>query len=448
MRGIGAIVLLVVAAACARPAATREPAAPPRPLLILISLDGWRWDYDTRAPAPHLRALAARGVRADGLIPSYPSKTVPNHYTIATGLHPGHHGMVANVIRDPQTGRLFERTNRTEVEDPMWWGGDPIWNTAQRAGFIAATMFWPGSEAPVGGMRPRYWREFDDFLPGTDRVNQVLAWLDLPLAERPHFITLYLNDVDTMGHWYGPGSRQVYDAIVSTDALLGTLFAGLSSRNLIDTANIVVVSDHGMADTTRANTIVVDDYVSIADVEIADINPTLGVTPKPGKEDEVLRRLTTAHPHLKMYRRDESPAHWHFRGQPRVPPVTGVADEGWVVLRRPNVDEYWKRSPNGGQHGYDPGLISMRGIFVAAGPAFRQGARVPAFESVHIYNALAEALHVKPSANDGNPAVVRQLLRAVTMGSRPPTQRSVWSSVVSDAPTLNQRQPYGSSVMR
>lgn len=443
-----AAIALLVATACAGAYRPPQTTTAPRPLLLLISFDGWRWDYHTKAPAPNLQALAARGVRADALIPSYPSKTVPSHYTIATGLHPGHHGMIANVIRDPNTGRLFDRTNRAEVEDPMWWGGDPIWNTAQRAGFIAATMFWPGSEARVGGMQPRYWREYDDFLPGTDRVQQVLTWLDLPLADRPHFITLYLNEVDTMGHWYGPDSQQVHDALVRTDMQLGTLFAGLQARGLFDDANIVVVSDHGMAATTRANTIVVDDYISIADVEIADINPTLGVAPRPGKEDEVLRRLTTAHPHLKMYRREDTPLHWHFRDQPRVPAITGVADEGWVVVRRPNVDEYWKRSPNGGQHGYDPTLESMRGIFVAAGPAFRARTTVPAFESVHVYNALAMVLGVTPSANDGDPAVARQLLRADTSVSRRSGQSAVRSSVVSAAPTLNQRQPYGSSVMR
>jgi predicted AlkP superfamily pyrophosphatase or phosphodiesterase len=412
VRRIVPAVLLVLAAACAH---VREaPVARPStaPLLILVSFDGWRWDYDTKAPAPALRALMARGVRAEGLIPAYPSKTVPNHYTIATGLYPGHHGMVANTIRDPQTGRLFERTNRAEVEDPMWWGGDPVWNTAQRGGLIAATMFWPGSEARVGGMQPRYWREFDERVAESQRVDQVLAWLDLPAAQRPQFVTLYLNEVDTLGHWYGPDSSQVRDAIVRADQQLATLIDGLRDRSLLQTANIVVVSDHGMTPTARERTIVVDDFVSTADVEIADINPTLGVTPRPARELEVWRALSRAHPHLQMYRREETPPHWHLRHQPRVPPLTGVADEGWVVLLRRGVEEYWKRSDRGGQHGYDPQLLSMRGIFVAAGPAFRDdGGMVPPFENVHVYNALAMALHVTPSPNDGDPAVARLLMR-------------------------------------
>jgi predicted AlkP superfamily pyrophosphatase or phosphodiesterase len=411
MRRVVWVLVLCAATACAAVSQGRRAGQAARPLLLLVSFDGFRWDYDRTTPAPNLRALAARGVRAQGLIPAYPSKTVPNHYSIATGLYPGHHGMVGNIVRDPQSGRLFERTNRAEVENPMWWGGDPIWNTAQRAGLIAATMFWPGSEAPVGGMRPQFWREFDETVPGTDRVAQVLAWLDLPLAERPAFMTLYLNDVDTMGHLYGPASPQVRDAIVQADEQLGVLLTGLTARGLADRTNIVVVSDHGMAPTIRARTIVVDDYVSLADIEIADINPTLGVAPAKGKEEQVFRALSMAHPNLTMYRREDTPTHWRFREQPRVPPIAGVADEGWVVLRRASVDDYWKRGPNGGQHGYDPSLVSMRGIFIAAGPAFKQGATVPAFENVHIYNAMAMVLGLTPSPNDGDPQIARRLLR-------------------------------------
>lgn len=380
------------------------------PLLILVSFDGFRWDYDSKAPAPNLRALAARGVRAAGLIPVYPSKTIPNHYSIATGLYPGHHGMIANTMRDPVTGQIFRRTDRAAVENPMWWGGEPIWNTAQKGGFLAATMFWPGSEAPVGGMRPKYWREFDEREPGSARVDQVLTWLDKPPAERPSFVTLYLNDTDQMGHDYGPDSRQVRDAIASVDRDLGRLVTGLQKRRLLAGANIVVVSDHGMTATTRERTIFVDDYVSLQDLDIADINPTLGVMPKPGRDEAVYGALSAAHPNLKMYRRENTPPQWRFRDQPRVPPITGVADEGWVVMRRSSADEYWKHGPIGGQHGYDPSLQSMRGIFVAAGPAFKQAVAVRPFENVAIYNVLARVLGITPASNDGDPAIASQLL--------------------------------------
>jgi predicted AlkP superfamily pyrophosphatase or phosphodiesterase len=404
------VVFVAALLAAAGLLAQARPAAAPT-LTILVSFDGWRWDYDTKAPAPALRALMARGVRAEGLVPAYPSKTVPNHYTMATGLYPGHHGMIANVIRDPGTGRTFRRTDRAEVTNPMWWGGEPIWNAAQRQGLLAATMFWPGSEAPVGGMQPRYWREFDGAVPADARVDQVLAWLDKPKAERPSLVTLYLDEVDLMGHWYGPDSTQLQDAIRHTDAELDRLVKGLASRGLLDGANLIVVSDHGMAPTTERQTIFVDDYVSLDDIEIADINPTLGVIPKAGRTDAVYGALAHAHPRLSMYRAADTPESWHLRGQPRVPPITGVADEGWVVLRRSDFAEYWHRSPTGGQHGYDPSVASMRGIFVAAGPAFRSGATVPAMENVNVYRAVALALGIEPRDTDADPAEVAALMR-------------------------------------
>ncbi len=401
------VLLAVVLAGCA--SRLPLPRQDDGPLLVLVSFDGFRWDYATRAPAPNLRRLAARGVRAEGLIPGYPTKTMPNHYSIVTGLHPANHGMVANAILDPATGRRFDRTKRAELEDPMWWGGDPIWNVVQRAGLTAATMFWAGSEAPIGGMRPRFWREFDDTVSGPDRVDQVLTWLDAP--ERPSFVALYLNDTDTMGHWYGPDSLQVRDAITAIDGQLGRLLAGLERRGLLARTNLVIVSDHGMAATHQNRTIVADDYLPGADADIVDINPTLGVVPRAGRDEAVYQALHGAHPNLTMYRRAETPEHWRFRDQPRVPPITGVADEGWVVIRRAEARTYWRRSPVGGQHGYDPRLESMRGIFVAAGPAFKAGVTVPAFENVHVHHILAMALGVQPARNDGDAAIARRVLK-------------------------------------
>jgi predicted AlkP superfamily pyrophosphatase or phosphodiesterase len=409
-RGVLLLAAAVAVSSALALAAQSRPAAG-GPLTILISFDGWRWDYDRRVPAPALRALMARGVRAEALIPAFPTKTVPNHYSMATGLYPGHHGMIANVIRDPATGRVFRTSDRAEFTSPMWWGGEPIWNAAQRQGLVAATMFWAGSEAAVGGMHPRYWRAFDAQVTTAARVDQILAWLDLPSAERPSFVTLYVDEVDLMGHWYGPDSVQVRDAIVKTDAQLARLAEGLAGRGMLDRANLVVVSDHGMAPTTQRQTIFVDDYVSLDEVEIADINPTLGVIPRAGRTEAVYNALAHAHPRLTMYRAAETPESWHLRGQARVPPITGVADEGWVVLRRADFVEAWRRSPTGGQHGYDPSYQNMHGIFVAAGPAFKSGVVVPAMENVNVYRAVALSLGIEPRDTDANPAEVAALMR-------------------------------------
>ncbi|MBI4886752.1 MAG: alkaline phosphatase family protein [Acidobacteria bacterium] len=414
MRRLVLVVLLVSAcAAASRAFQTTGGAAQPQPTVILLSIDGWRWDYDTRAPAPNLRSLMARGVRAENLIPSFPSKTFPNHYTIVTGLYPGHHGIVANAIKDPATGRLFAMSRTAEVRDPMWWGGEPIWVTAQRAGQSAAAMFWPGSEAPIHGMLPRYWKAYDEDYPPADRVDQVLAWLDLPAERRPTLVTLYFSDVDGAGHRGGPDSSDVRDAIVRVDGYVGRLLRGLERRGLQDAVNLVVVSDHGMANVSRDRVVVLDDYVSLDDDEVVDINPTLGVVPSAGREEPVFRALANAHPRLTVYRRAETPLQWRYRDHPRIPPIVGVMDEGWQIVRRGTAAAVaaGRLRPPGGQHGYDPALMSMRGIFVAAGPAFRTGATVPAFENVQIYNVLAQVLHVTPAANDGGTDVARMLLK-------------------------------------
>ena len=413
MRRVFLACLLIVLAGLAAAGRSQQQADSFEQTVILVSFDGWRWDYHTRIPVPNLQRLIARGVRADALIPAFPSKTFPNHYTIVTGLYPGQHGIVANNIRDAATGRMFTLGSRREIEDPMWWGGEPIWVTAERYGLPTAPFFWPGSEAPIHGTRPRYWERYDENLPGGARVDRILRWLDLPASERPRFLSLYFEDVDTAGHASGPDSEEVRDAVRRADGYLGQLIGGLERRGILDRINIVVVSDHGMSTTSSSRVVVVDDYISLDDVVISDINPTLGIFPKAGKEETVYRALANAHPRLKVYRRQQTPAHWHYREHPRVPPIVGVVDDGWQVIQRISLKDVLARAARaaGGQHGYDPRNRSMHAIFVAAGPAFKQGATVRAFENVHIYGALAKILGVPPVKNEGDQAIAQRLLR-------------------------------------
>ncbi len=404
---------LAAAGAIAALAVTLTAAQGPGSTLLLVSLDGWRWDYHTKAPVPNLRSLMARGVRAEGLIPSFPSKTFPNHYTLVTGLYPGHHGVVGNTMRDPRTGRIFTMQKREEVADAMWWGGDPIWNNVERAGGRAAPMFWPGSEAPIGGPRPTYWEAYVHERPNEERVDQVLAWFDLPSARRPSFVTLYMSDVDGAGHSFGPSSPELVQALDRVDRALGRLLRGLEQRGLLDAVNIIITADHGMAETSRQRVVFIDDLVKPADGEVVDSNPMLSVWPRPGQEDALYQRLVTAHPRLTVYRRASTPAHWYYRDHERVAPIVAVADEGWSLMRRASVAEAFERSIRriGGNHGYDPRVQSMQGLFVAAGPAFRRNVLVPPFENVNVYNAMCLVLGITPAANDGDPAVARALLR-------------------------------------
>jgi predicted AlkP superfamily pyrophosphatase or phosphodiesterase len=392
--------------------------APPQgsaigPTVILVSFDGWRWDYHMKTPTPNLRRLIDRGVAAEALIPVFPSKTFPNHYTIVTGRYPARHGIVGNTIWDPESGRIVALTGSKESQDPRWWQAEPLWVTLERRGRTTAAMFWPGTEAPIGGVRPRYWRPFDSRYPVAARVEQVLKWIDLPSATRPTFITLYMEDVDSAGHVEGPDSPAVRAAVTRLDRHLGTLLDGLAKRGLSDTVNVVVTSDHGMAATNAEQVVVIDDLVKLSADEIVEMNPNLLLKPRAGREDEVFKALASAHPHLRVYRRDNTPPSWRFSGNPRIPPIVGVVDDGWQILRRSTVAAIGagKIRVQRGNHGYDPANRSMHGIFVAAGPAFRRGVTVPAFENVHVYNALAAALGVTPLENDGDPAISRQLFQ-------------------------------------
>jgi predicted AlkP superfamily pyrophosphatase or phosphodiesterase len=407
------LVLLLLVGWWAGAGHAQAPISDLKPTVILISLDGWRWDYAQKYAAPTLTRMMKRGVSGP-LIPSFPSKTFPNHYTIVTGLYPGHHGIVANAVKDPPTGRRLTMSNRKEVQDPMWWGGEPLWVGVQRADQIAAPLFWVGSEAPIQGPRARFWEPFNEDLAPNARVDRIFGWLDLPAAERPTLLTLYFSDVDGAGHDNGPESRAVADAVRRVDRYLDRLVRGLASRQIENRVNVVVVSDHGMAEANTSRVVVLDDYVSLEGLDIIDLNPTLGIFPPAGREEAVYRALAGAHPRLRVFRKAETPPQWHYRDHPRIPPIVGVVDEGWQILRRATLTGLVSKGQTGpvGVHGYDPSnAISMRGIFVATGPAFKTGVTVPAFENVHLYDALAEVLHVTPAPNDGDANVARSLLR-------------------------------------
>ncbi|MGI9180772.1 MAG: ectonucleotide pyrophosphatase/phosphodiesterase [Longimicrobiaceae bacterium] len=380
------------------------------PTVLLVGIDGFRWDYFDRYPVPTLRRLAAEGVRARAMIPSFPTLTFPNHYTLVTGLRPENHGIVANSMYDPVFDASFSLGDREAVMDPRWWGGTPIWVTAERAGQRTAAFFWPGSEAPIQGMHPAYWTPYDDDFPGSDRVEQVLRWLQLPREQRPTFITLYFSLVDNAGHRHGPDSPQVAAAVDTADALLAELVQGLESRQLLDQLNLIIVSDHGMTATSPERVIALDDYLDLSEVRVVNWYPVLMLLPHPGQEEAIYQALKGKHPNLQVYRREEMPAEYHFQDHRRIPPVLGVADEGWVVSTRERLAREPERF-SGGAHGYDHRLASMHALFVARGPAFRQGLVVEPFENVHIYSLMTAILGLTPAPNDGNLQAVEHLLR-------------------------------------
>lgn len=380
----------------------------PDPILLLVSIDGFRHDYLERYRPPNLQRLARQGVRAGGLVPVFPSKTFPNHYTLVTGLWPEHHGIVTNTFYDPEWDEWFSRSRGSGLTDGKWWGGQPIWVAAARQGVKSATCFWPGSEAEIDGARPSYWRAYDTRMPGAQRVDQVLEWLDLPDAERPRFITLYFGQLDHTGHRTGPDSTETAKTVQRVDRYLGQLLQGLEERDLLGRVDLIVVSDHGMTAASPDRVIYLEDYIDLRRVLVVRGTPLAMLFPRGDDEDVLYAALRDAHPHLSVYRRDETPQAWHYRSNRRIAPLIAVADEGWHVSDRRSEDGF---DFGGGAHGYDPGLRSMHGLFVAHGPAFKRGVTVPEVHAIDLYALMTEILGLQPAPHDGDLENLRPLLR-------------------------------------
>jgi predicted AlkP superfamily pyrophosphatase or phosphodiesterase len=383
------------------------------PIVILVSFDGWRWDYIDRAPVPNLTALAARGVRAKELIPSFPALTFPNHYTIVTGLYPGHHGIVSNTMWTPTLGRFS--MSSPVVRDAVWWGGEPIWVTAIRQNRRAMSMFWPGSEAPIKGTLPNRWWPFDGSVPNAERVTRVLDWLALPEGERPSLVTLYFQEVDHVGHVDGPDSREILEAAAHLDAALGQLMAGVTRLGLDGRTNVVVVSDHGMTRRSDDQMIFLDSAIDPKTANVITTGEFMQIAPLASggaTVDSLYRALRGKLPHVTIYKREEIPARFHYRDHPHIAPIVGVLDEGWQIATR---EQEARRRPDaearGGAHGYDPALRSMHGLFVAGGPSVREGLLVEPFENIHIYDFLCAILKITPAKNDGDPKATQRFLR-------------------------------------
>lgn len=411
MRGLLFTVLLTVAGFAAAGAERSSQAG--RPIVILVSIDGGRWDYLERFAPPALTRLAEAGARAAGLIPIFPSKTFPNHYTIVTGLHAARHGITSNNMVDPYLPGRFALSRRDVLQDTRWWGGEPVWVTAERQGLVAATMFWPGSESEIAGDRPTYWRPFDESVSNDARVDQLLTWLDRPDPERPTFLTVYFDELDTASHDFGPESPAARDALLNIDTSIARLVAGVDRLGLGPRTSYVVVSDHGMAALSPDRVIVLDDYLDLATVDVLDTAPIVGLVARDGTPVDAIRdALEGKHPALAVYTPATLPDPLGLREHPRLPDVIGIADDGWhVTTRARHARDTASGTFPGGNHGYDPAHRSMHGLFVASGPAFQRGVVVPAFGNIHVYAMLCRVLGLEPASHDGDVAVTSALLR-------------------------------------
>jgi ectonucleotide pyrophosphatase/phosphodiesterase family protein 5 len=383
--------------ACAQPPANATP-------LILISIDGFRADYLDRGLSPNLLKLAQDGVRAKAMRPAFPSITFPNHFTIVTGLYPDHHGIIDNTFEDAALPGKFHMS----TTDEAWWAGaTPIWISAEQQGVRTATEFWPGSEVSFHGIRPEHWEHFDHAKSGDARVDSLLAWLDLPAAERPHFLTLYFDIVDGAGHLGGPDSPQVDQAIAKTDASIGHLLDGLRMRHI--DADLIVLADHGMIATSPQRTIVLDDLVDLKAARPVFIDAVAGfdITPGPAGE-EAQTALLRPQPHMSCSRKQDLPARLHYGTNARIPAIICLAEPGYLIETRARIAE--QRSPLLGEHGYDPATPEMAALFIADGPDFRRHLLIEPFDNVDVYPLMVKLLGIRGEPNDGNATTLSHIL--------------------------------------
>jgi len=375
--------------------------------VVLVSLDGFRWDYAKRDGAAHLLALGKRGVWApEGMLPSYPSLTFPNHFTIVTGLYPEHHGLVANSFYDPATQTRYAISDPQAVTDGAWYNGIPLWSLAESQGMRSACLFWPGSEAKIAGFQPTYYLHFDDKIDDTARIQQVLAWLHLPAADRPHFITLYYSEPDHEGHEFGPDAPETKAAVLKVDGLVGKLKAGLDTTGL--PIDLVVVSDHGMV-KVEGGWITLDQFADLTGFETAGAL-LYGKT----EEDRarVYNQLKEASSQFVVYRRKDVPAALNYSQNPREGDPVAVATGPYAIRAHAPPAGKEDRPPTPGMHGFDPGkLPEMKASFFAAGPDILEGKTVAPFENVNLYPWLAHLLGLTPPKTDGSLYVLAGTLR-------------------------------------
>jgi ectonucleotide pyrophosphatase/phosphodiesterase family protein 5 len=399
--------LLALALAFVAPAAFARDATSADSPLILVSIDGFRADYLDRGITPNLSALAAAGVRATRMTPSFPSVTFPNHYTLVTGRYPDHHGIVNNTFEDAHIpGGVF----RMSSKDEAWWDeATPIWVSAERQGVATATEFWPGSEVAIHGAKPGRWEAYTAMKFGDQRVDTLLGWLSDPPATRPRFATLYFDLVDTAGHLHGPDSPEVNRAIAATDASIGRLVAGLKARGL--NANLIIVADHGMASVAPQRTVVLDDIADMSAVHVVFTDAVSGIDIPPTQAGADARaKLLAPHDHLTCWNKADVPARFHYGANPRVPDVVCAAEVGWLVETRESMRK--RHLPLLGEHGYDNAAPQMGALFIAEGSAFKRGITIPPFENVDVYPLMVSLLGIQGEPNDGRLSDLKPILTA------------------------------------
>ncbi len=385
-----------------------------KPYVLIISFDGFRWDYPDRGITPNLDKMAADGVRAITFEPAFPSKTFPNHYAIVTGLYPQNNGLINNRFYDFFAGRQYRVGDTASVRNAYWYKGEALWETAQRQGVKSASYFWPGSEVHLSYRHPIYFKKYDGSIPPEQRIQGIINWLTLPAAKRPHLLFLYFSDTDTYGHRYGPNSKKINEAIRHLDKQIGILRTKIDSIGMSDRVNIILLSDHGMTQLRPDGRILLFNILKEEkDVRIDGYGPLVQFfTSSEQQKQHVFNVLAKQAKGFTVYKKEDIPAYFHYKNNALIGDVVAVADLGYTFIRTPQELKKMERRDPHGDHGYDNHTLDMQGIFFAVGPAFKTGYRCETLHNVDVYPLVCKILGIVPNQKiDGKLERIAFILR-------------------------------------
>jgi len=363
-----------------------------KPYLILISIDGFRWDFQDLHDTPALDRIAANGVRAEALVPVFPTLTFPNHYSIATGLYPANHRLIGNHFPSQDRLKFYSHRDRESVQDGSWYGGEPIWVAAEKNGMVSAAYYFVGTEADVSGIPMTYWNQFDASVPGMRRVDQVLEWLTMPAEKRPHLITLYFEDVDAATHSFGAGSRESIASVRRVDQYIEALMQGVGELSIADEVYVVVVSDHGHSlFDGESQPFIIDSVVDLDDLIVVDHGTAAFLylrEPDIERAAAIRDAINSAWRHGRAMLHSGAPVGWHVTEDGGFADIIVQANQGHGVFSSRKAAKSSSRS----DHGWPPESKEMHGIFMASGPRLPGGVRIPAIGAIDVYPLLMEIL--------------------------------------------------------
>ena len=374
--------------------------------VLLISMDGFRYDYLDKANTPNFDKLVNTGASAKALIPVFTSKTFPNHYSIATGMYAENHGLIANTFFANDLNKQYSIRDRNAVENGAFYGGEPIWVTAENQNVISASYFWVGSEAVIKGQQPTYWKKYNQKVSFESRIDSVISWYSKPVQSRPRLILLYFHEPDWTGHEYGPNSNETISQIENMDNVFGNLISKISKLSIYNNLNIIIVSDHGMTEVKPDRTIDLSLVTDLSNMRVNGAGPTVFISSKSKKQLKQTYKQLKNIDNADVYWKQNIPKRFHYRNHVRIPDLLVLANEGWSLMPLGHGSSTPK-----GSHGYDNQLDNMKAIFMAKGPSFKKGYRRDEFENIHIYPLITHILGIKSYPNiDGDLEQVKDLL--------------------------------------